>query len=1350
MDLDASTSTSTISSSSSSSSSGSSSKSLHHLRHPSSSANHEPTAKTQTFQLSPILLVSTLDGQLHALDRQTGIWNWTLNDPNHTTNILLDHSGLVDSPCLTYDQPQSNQDHELYAIEPQNDGDLYVFVKSSTRPSRLEKLPLSVSQLVNLSPFTFPGDSSKMFIGKKESHLIAIDLKTGSVVNSLHSKPEPGSWKGKEKSSTYSQCDPRRSFHSSSSQAESPSDDTCPVESGTSNSPLDHDENYESIDQRPRDLLYIGRTDYQVSIYSKPNTLIQSLRYSTYTPSNLPHSLQTMWTRTPDELYLEPTHDGNLVCFQAARQATSIPPSRSEHTKIKWQNSFDQPVTSIFDIVFPSAPNEPAPSTDQSSQDPESSQVLDDSADSTPKPSALQQPIIFVQPKFLPHKDDQSHSKFPPDDDQFNLFKHLHSQNSFSTPFQHTHPTGQRSAFVGKYQESFYVMSQQSYPLVVFAPSAHQTLGHEPSIGTHHLLNSQAMNGFLDFSYTHRLLDPASGHAPLALDPPPKPLTLPPSRKVVDPKLKRNSGLAGLPAPSTHINVAPDYDELPNESPIQLHQRASHISSLLARTFKQQLVPSEGRSVLYNGRSDDRFLDLNPLLTVFLVLVIVSWWASRKVGSPSTARWDHLHRFVNRALGSNDSLQVEQVPNLKSLGATDSCDGTTTAEVPTTIPIEGFESADRSTDKTPINGTNEDDSLAASKQKPKRKKGKRPGQKAAAVKTLMSPTASDSLPSQRGSTELSSSSLRTPAATGPKTPQKSRPNHEKGKPSSSNVVGSTEPVPSSVNHLIMDENTAVSTTILLKANGQDLPADQPIKSTTESFMHDDAGLEPQRVGSLIVTDETIGYGSHGTVVLKGTFQGRQVAVKRLLKDFVTLASHEVRLLQESDDHPNVVRYFVKESLDNFLYIALELCNASLYDFVEKRQFKEYEELDRIFNTKKALKQITSGLRHLHKLKIVHRDIKPQNILISLTRSLPVSSKATTKKAGNAKSFRMLISDFGLCKKLDLDESSFAQTANHAAGSFGYRAPEILKGQVNLNEQSNSTASSSMMNSTVQNVGGGGRNGESNGSSSTSNPEFSSHRLTRSIDIFSLGCIYYYILTKGDHPFGSRYEREMNILKDEICLEQLDGLDEEAFEAQQLIRSMIKSNPKERPTAEEVLQNPYFWEPSKRLNFLCDCSDRFEIMERDPPEENLIRLENQEDFFRYVHHHNNNNNRSSIIPLNKTGNNISSIVVHHHHHFPKSLDWYKIIDKGLVDNLGKYRKYDGGSIRDLLRVMRNKKHHFQDLPDPIKKSLGDIPEGFLNYFSRKFPSLLVHVYSIILDSNLKSENLFATYFDIDEV
>lgn len=69
--------------------------------------------------------------------------------------------------------------------------------------------------------------------------------------------------------------------------------------------------------------------------------------------------------------------------------------------------------------------------------------------------------------------------------------------------------------------------------------------------------------------------------------------------------------------------------------------------------------------------------------------------------------------------------------------------------------------------------------------------------------------------------------------------------------------------------------------------------------------------------SISVTDTILGYGSHGTVVYRGQYDGRAVAVKRLLIDFYDVAFHEVRLLQESDDHPNVVRYFRSVSYEAF-------------------------------------------------------------------------------------------------------------------------------------------------------------------------------------------------------------------------------------------------------------------------------------------------------------------------------------------------------------------------------------------------------------------------------------------------
>jgi serine/threonine-protein kinase/endoribonuclease IRE1 len=60
-----------------------------------------------------------------------------------------------------------------------------------------------------------------------------------------------------------------------------------------------------------------------------------------------------------------------------------------------------------------------------------------------------------------------------------------------------------------------------------------------------------------------------------------------------------------------------------------------------------------------------------------------------------------------------------------------------------------------------------------------------------------------------------------------------------------------------------------------------------------------------RLNSLEVnTDKLIGTGSNGTMVFEGNFDGRNVAVKRMLIQFFDIASQETKLLRESDDHPN--------------------------------------------------------------------------------------------------------------------------------------------------------------------------------------------------------------------------------------------------------------------------------------------------------------------------------------------------------------------------------------------------------------------------------------------------------------
>jgi serine/threonine-protein kinase/endoribonuclease IRE1 len=60
---------------------------------------------------------------------------------------------------------------------------------------------------------------------------------------------------------------------------------------------------------------------------------------------------------------------------------------------------------------------------------------------------------------------------------------------------------------------------------------------------------------------------------------------------------------------------------------------------------------------------------------------------------------------------------------------------------------------------------------------------------------------------------------------------------------------------------------------------------------------------------------------------------------------------------------------------------------------------------------------------------------------------------------------------------------------------------------------------------------------------------------------------------------------------------------------------------------------------------------------------------------------------------------------------------------VVCRAGKYRRYDFSSLRDLLRVIRNKHSHYRELPPDLQARIGPVPEGFLTYFASRFPQLL---------------------------
>jgi serine/threonine-protein kinase/endoribonuclease IRE1 len=216
------------------------------------------------------------------------------------------------------------------------------------------------------------------------------------------------------------------------------------------------------------------------------------------------------------------------------------------------------------------------------------------------------------------------------------------------------------------------------------------------------------------------------------------------------------------------------------------------------------------------------------------------------------------------------------------------------------------------------------------------------------------------------------------------------------------------------------------------------------------------------------------------------------------------------------------------------------------------------------------------------------------------------------------------------------------------------------------------------------------------------------KISKSIDIFALGCIFYYVLSHGDHPFGSRLQREINIVNNKFDLSKVESMPEAA----DLITRMIDRRADQRPNCQEILAHPYFWPAQKQVAFLQDLSDRFEFEDKRPSSEILAAFER----------------RRRVI-------------------FEGNSSWHKLLDAKVWQDLCSYRKYNGQSARDLLRALRNKRNHFHELPAELREILGATPEAFMGYFLKRFPRLLIEAYRLVETTGLRNENPFAaTYFE----
>ena len=183
--------------------------------------------------------------------------------------------------------------------------------------------------------------------------------------------------------------------------------------------------------------------------------------------------------------------------------------------------------------------------------------------------------------------------------------------------------------------------------------------------------------------------------------------------------------------------------------------------------------------------------------------------------------------------------------------------------------------------------------------------------------------------------------------------------------------------------------------------------------------------------------KSVGKGSFGEVFLtskKGTDQ--MFAVKKVSKSLVLqdkvkkYFNNEIYILKQVN-HPNIIKlYEIKQTLNNF-YLVFDLCNGGGLSNCLEKYMKQNKRPFTQEIAQSIIRQLVSGLQYLHHNKILHRDLKLDNVLIHFNTE-------EDKNNFNLLKAQVKIIDFGFARYLEND--SLAQSV---LGSPINMDPQIL-------------------------------------------------------------------------------------------------------------------------------------------------------------------------------------------------------------------------------------------------------------------------------------------------------------------
>ena len=229
----------------------------------------------------------------------------------------------------------------------------------------------------------------------------------------------------------------------------------------------------------------------------------------------------------------------------------------------------------------------------------------------------------------------------------------------------------------------------------------------------------------------------------------------------------------------------------------------------------------------------------------------------------------------------------------------------------------------------------------------------------------------------------------------------------------------------------------------LRCSGPDMP-----RANFTAPLDDKDGHIIVREGEFITPRYQIrsllGQGTFGKVVqCYDRKLGKNVAIKviRAVQKYRDASQIEIRVLQCLRQHDPLNRYQCVQLLESFdfrnhICIVFDLLDCSVFDFLKNNKFQPFPCRDIWLFAKQLLRSVA----YMHRLSLIHTDLKPENVLLVDASS----DVASTSRRSNARKKRVLRS--AEIRLIDFGSATFSNEYHSGVVSTRhYRAPEIILG-----------------------------------------------------------------------------------------------------------------------------------------------------------------------------------------------------------------------------------------------------------------------------------------------------------------